>query len=90
MHLAARLFWWGNELEDFCTSFAGFGALAPLVLCLHFLGGLFPLIGWDGVDGVFALFLLSFFTLSLARQRGNAARAKLGGASYHAPEFSGD
>lgn len=40
-------FWWGNELEDFCTSFASFGALAPLFFLLAFWGGAFPLIGWE-------------------------------------------
>lgn len=55
--------------------FSGVGATDFL---LAFLGGSFPLIGWDGVDGVFCLFFFSFFSLSLARQRGNAARAKLG------------
>lgn len=52
-------FWWGNELEDFCTSFASFGALAPLVFLLAFWGGGFSP-NWMGTGWMASLHFFSF------------------------------
>jgi hypothetical protein len=87
VHLAARLL--RGELEDFCEPLLQvFEALAPLFFFAFWGEGLSP--DWMGRGGWrLCPFFFSFsFSLSLARQRGNAVRAKLGGAN--APAFSGE